>query len=182
MNSWLVGFDVLPSFFFFLYQKYTNLKPPSISGVSSALQQMHLICSYQHYFLFKVVSQRCFRCTHTYIFKHWHTCSPCTPLRGQGPAPAPPGVKEDPGDALLMTCQKERAPHAPAYFTYSHVKAGLSYIFVHVKRARLLPLPFAGERRGTAEWMKVEIPRNLAKMRGGCGVGASHVINIIRVV
>lgn len=43
--------------------------------------------------------------------------SPCTPLRGRGPAPALPGVKEDPNDAILMTCQKERALHAAVYFT-----------------------------------------------------------------
>lgn len=37
-----------------------------------------------------------------------------------------------------MTCQTERALHAPAYFTYSHAKAGSSCIFVYVKRVRFL--------------------------------------------
>ena len=46
-----------------------------------------------------------------------HLSSPCTPLRGRGPAPALPGVKGDPDDALLMTFQKERALHAAAYIT-----------------------------------------------------------------
>lgn len=45
-----------------------------------------------------------------------HLSSPCTPLRGQGPAPVSPGVKEDPDDSLLMTCQKESGVHAGAYF------------------------------------------------------------------
>lgn len=47
----------------------------------------------------------------------YHLSSPCTPLWGQGPAPASPGVKEGLNDALLMTCQKERALHAATYFT-----------------------------------------------------------------
>ena len=71
-------------------------------------------------------------CTHTHTHTHtplllppglpkqgvvYNLSSPCTPLWGRGPAPAFPGVEEDPDDALLMTCQKERALHAAAYFT-----------------------------------------------------------------
>lgn len=99
-----------------------------VSGAHAEVNTSHLYSGFS-----KALHQ-----THSDAHKHQHTCSPCTPLRGRGPAPAPPGVEEDPGDALLMTCQTERALHAPAYFTYRHAEAGSSCIFVYVGRVGFL--------------------------------------------
>lgn len=116
------------SIFYFKGMKFQQL--PSIIGMSSALQwnQFLFVCCHQNCCLLK-----CFlKVLHTHKHTHTRARSPCTPLRGRGPAPALPGVKEAPDDALLMTCQKERALHAPAYFTYSHVKAGHYHLSSYV--------------------------------------------------
>lgn len=125
-----IRFGGISCFFLMLVSINMRLTSVSVSARWGKYLSFVAICT--------VDSQRPRRHIHTHAHKHEHTCSPCTPLRGRGPAPALPGVKEDPGDALLMTCQTERALHAPAYFTYSHAKAASSCIFVYVKRVCFL--------------------------------------------
>lgn len=130
--TWLVGCDAFPQYFMWK-DKILGCHPLNGCELCTAVKTASLFVA------IKFLQQRRFFSFLKVLYKHTHThqthtplllppglpkqgvvynlSSPCTPLRGRGPAPAFPGVEEDPDDALLMTCQKERALHAAAYFT-----------------------------------------------------------------